>query len=92
VIPPVSRHAHNQEQARAPHTNLGFCETKQTAFEWPVKNVRELKLQLEQEAARGRGEDAPDDDERHEVLAGDETYFDDLSYKLHLGARARSWN
>ncbi|KLT39448.1 hypothetical protein CC85DRAFT_288504 [Cutaneotrichosporon oleaginosum] len=84
VIPPVSRHTHNQEQARAPHTNLGFCETKQTAFEWPVKNVRELKIQLEKEAARGRGEDAPEDDERHEILAGDETYFDDLSYKLHL--------
>ncbi|BEJ17298.1 hypothetical protein CspHIS471_0606990 [Cutaneotrichosporon sp. HIS471] len=84
VIPPVSRHAHNQELARAPHTNLGFCETKQTAFEWPIKNVSNLKTQLDQEAARGRGEDVPEEEERHEVLAGDETYFDDLSYKLHL--------
>jgi hypothetical protein len=55
----------------------GACETKQTAFEWPVRGVRELKVQLE------TTED--DDDAQHEALSSDGAYFDDLAYKLHIG-------
>lgn len=53
----------------------GAAETKQTAFEWPVRRVRSLQAQLEQ---------AGSDDEVHDVLSGDGCYFDDLAYKLHL--------
>ncbi|EKC97357.1 hypothetical protein A1Q2_08280 [Trichosporon asahii var. asahii CBS 8904] len=53
----------------------GACETKQTAFEWPVQRVRALQAQLEQ---------ATDAEEVHDVLSGDGCYFDDLAYKLHL--------
>lgn len=53
----------------------GACETKQTAFEWPVRNVRALQAQLE---------GAIEVEEVHDVLSGDGCYFDDLAYKLHL--------
>lgn len=88
AAPPTTRHGLNSSQGvRAPHTVEGACETKQTSFEWPIRNVRELKVQLDAEADRGlSGGDSPDDEERHEVLAGDGAFFDDLSYKLHLGA------
>lgn len=87
AAPPSTRQALNSSQGvRAPHTVEGACETKQTSFEWPIRNVHELKAQLEQDAERGLlGGDTPDDEDRHEVLAGDGAFFDDLSYKLHLG-------
>lgn len=87
AAPPTTRQGLNSSQGvRAPHTVEGACETKQTSFEWPIRNVRDLKAQLDEEAERGlMGSDSPDDEDRHEVLAGDGAFFDDLAYKLHLG-------
>lgn len=59
----------------------GAYETKQTAFEWPVRDVRDLKARLE-----AGDDDDNDDDAQHEALTTEGAYFDDLAYKLHIGA------
>lgn len=87
AAPPQTRaqaSSSSKQLYRGAHTLHGACETKQTAFEWPVRQVRDLKAQLEAEDERGN-DDTPDEEVRHEALAGDGAYFDDLAYKIHLG-------
>ncbi|TXT16001.1 hypothetical protein VHUM_00504 [Vanrija humicola] len=68
-------------QDRIPRPTIaGAYETKQTSFEWPVRNVRALQAQL----LAGDADEDEDDPSRHEIFAGDGAYFDDLAYKLHL--------